>query len=137
LLRAGANPNAVGESGITPLSSASGLGYPKIVSQLIEAGSSLDDYKNCGALHQSSELGHLKIVSLLLKAGADPECKDKSNGMTPLHKAAAKGHSGVVSCLLEGGADIAALDNGQRTVLHLAAYGGHSEVTSQCRNLVR
>ena len=91
LISHGANVNAKGKLGRTPLSLAA------------------------GAFFDSSDM-----TNLLLVQGALVDVRS-DNGMTPLHYATAAGNSGAVALLLRAGASSNARDNIGRTPLHWLA----------------
>ncbi|MDE0448345.1 MAG: ankyrin repeat domain-containing protein [Spirochaetaceae bacterium] len=107
LLLAGADPNAVGPYGVTPLSIAVRRGYH------VEAWSKPD-------------LG-VEIVATLLHFDADPNSRD-SNGCTPLHEAAGEPfiHPAIIPNLLHGGAepDVRGCSR-YSTPLHAAIFGAN------------
>jgi len=100
LLAAGADMNAKGKIGDTPLLSAA-RGFQK---------------------------RRVQVVQLLLAAGADANACNDYEGSTPLHHAAIYGQVEVVQALLAVGADINARNEDGRTPLSLAKQAGHSSV---------
>ena len=91
LLKAGADVNAKGKGGATPLHSAA-------------------------AFNPSPA-----VLEVLLKAGADVNAKPKHGGGTPLHSAAAFNPSpAVLELLLKAGADPRAIDGAGKTPHALA-----------------
>jgi ankyrin repeat protein len=79
LLTRGADPNAEGDEGGTPLRSVAMLGNPKeprrrIVESLLAAGANLNvrDQHGMTALMYAAKHGDLEMVELLISLGADP-----------------------------------------------------------------
>src|SRR3990167_5866431 len=106
LLDRGANPNAVGRNGITPLHRASAYGRLEVVIALLDRGAdpNISDEHNETSLYKASQNGYLEVVIELLDRGADPNFSDGYNE-TPLYKASQNEHLEVVIELLNGGAD--------------------------------
>jgi len=99
-LEAGADVNAQGESGNTPLHHAASWSSPAVVEALLAAGADLEDRS-----------GNLGIHEYFMPAG-----------QTPLHWAAGAGATAVVETLLAAGADVNARDRGGSTPLIEAAH---------------
>ncbi len=128
LLEAGAEPNAVDQSGSTPLHVAAWEGKSRTVQALLKAGAKPDATAGRSTpLHKAAWIGSVPVVQALLQAGADPNARD-ADGQTPLHKAAFRGHVAVVQALLEAKADPAAKDSAGMTPRHLALDQGHEKV---------
>ncbi|MBF2761280.1 MAG: ankyrin repeat domain-containing protein [Ectothiorhodospiraceae bacterium AqS1] len=83
-------------------------------------------------LHQAAVDGFPEAVDALLATTPKPDVDAKTNnGYTALHLAAAggtQGHLKVVEALLEADATVDEEAPGERTALHIAAWGGHAEV---------
>ena len=76
------------------------------------------------SLHKACERGDLDFVrDFLSRPGADVNARDEQEGLTPL--LAATEHLPIVQFLCGQGADTMATDDFNRTVLHIATYGGH------------
>lgn len=86
------------------------------------------------ALFHAAELGHDKVVACLLASQPDLSVKCGSFHWTPLHIAAMFGNETVVRQLLEVTGAIPsltrAIDELQRTALHLAIIHSHEQVAS-------
>ncbi|KAH7125067.1 hypothetical protein B0J13DRAFT_589089 [Dactylonectria estremocensis] len=119
LLKKGANVEAKGEYGRTPLSWAVGNVRTASVKLLLEKGADVEAKDEYGrtplwwAAKNESEAS----VKLLLERGADFEAKDSEYGQTPLSWAAENGHGAIVRLLLEKGADVECEDEDGRTPL--------------------
>jgi ankyrin repeat domain-containing protein 50 len=131
LLTVGANVNAKGKLGRTPLSCAVEEGHEAVVRLLlahsdVEADSK-DKYSRT-PLWRAAEGGHEALVRLLLaRSDVEVDLKD-DGGRTPLWRAAERGHEAVVRLLLEKGANPDSKDRQGRTVLFPAAENGHDAV---------
>ena len=136
LLRKGANPNSLHQSGASVLmASCLHGGHIDIVKTLLKRGadplfiSSSEDplYNGMTALYIAAEQGNLDIVKILLQNGCDVNAGHKKAG-TPIIPAALNGHNMIVNFLLEAGADV----NGQNylgvTALDSVASNGKLEL---------
>jgi ankyrin repeat protein len=108
LVEAGADVNAVCESGTTPLHKATVIGSEgseKVVELLIAHGAkvNVEDQGGNTPLHESAWRGYEHIVTLLLSHGADVNARDRL-GKTPLDLAVANARRVVVENLLRHGA---------------------------------
>lgn len=105
LIDAGADVNATGEHGATPLHMAAKNGTsPELVRYLLEKGAFIEarDANNDRPIHLAIPLKD-SVVQLLVDAGVDVNAKG-ALGMTALHIAAAEGSELTVGLLLENGA---------------------------------
>ena len=129
-LAAGADPNARGERGWTPLMYVANKGYTLLVPPLLAAGAkpNLQAADGATALFIAALHGHSEITDILLKAGADPTIKGpkgrtaeglmavqvarkKYGGASGLNKALrANEGPAVIKALLDRGANIGARD---------------------------
>lgn len=135
LLENGADPDPVGNDGVTPLWLAAQGGYDEIVGMILERDSpdkKIDievkwKPKECRPLHQAAQNGHLKVSQLLLAKRADYDPVD-SQGVTPLWYAARTGNADLIRGLLEAGAkvDVTPYENSIQPI-HIAARNGHVE----------
>ncbi len=60
-----------------------------------------EDKKGWNSLFYAACLNHTNTVRVLLKRGADPNQKDKIQGLTPFHLACGNGHELMVQIFLE------------------------------------
>ena len=83
-------PSASPDDRHRALALAAQLGYPEIVSLLIDAGEDPNRFNPPGThahstpLHQASCAGHLAVVKVLIEKGARPDIEDKIHRATPL-----------------------------------------------------
>jgi serine/threonine-protein phosphatase 6 regulatory ankyrin repeat subunit B len=129
LLNHGADPNATGFLGQTPIYSANDV----IAEMLIEAGARLDVRDNDGntPLHEIARSTDLKTMKFFLDQGQDPNAKNNW-GDTPLHRMAGerssnRGFKESLDLILQYGAEINALNNQGETALTLASSIGNEE----------
>ena len=120
---AGANVNAAGEGGTTPLMLAASLGQLEQVKAILKAGADVAardergyDALMCATYNADMDRGFPEVVQALLDAGADIESKIFYD-IRPLMLAAGAGEAGVVQVLLSAGADPKARNEGGRTAL--------------------
>jgi uncharacterized protein len=126
LLRAGANPNAVNDLGVPPLSLACTNLSAKTVARLLDGGANPDGALRTGetALMTASRGGGLEIVRLLLARHANVNAVERVRGQTALMWAAAASHPDIVDLLIRNGADVQARSNRGSTPLLFAARAG-------------
>ena len=118
LLAAGADVNAVGEDGHTPLlnvvqNGRIGLGLYSTNERLRGTEATADSV--------------VDLAVKLLEAGADPDAPG-GWGQTPLHEAAEYRTPALVQALLDAGADPNATDRYGSSALHVAARAGSPEI---------
>ena len=132
LLANGADLHAADGGGRNALFTAA-FGSPEYPRFLLEQGLEIGGdpsgkERSDSALHFSILGGDPQTITLFLEAGAPLEARDR-NGLTPLQLAVSRGVAAAVDVLLERGAAIDATIPGfERTVLHLAAASGQTEV---------
>ena len=121
MINAGADVNATGDVGLTPLHYAAPKGTAKLISVLINAGADVNAKGHAGwtPLHLAAWAGNPKSISPLVNNGAYLEEKDEAS-FTPLHLAAFSGKGAAVSALIKEGADPNAEDKTGATPLDLA-----------------
>ena len=128
----GANVNAKGDYGYTPLIHAARAGYKNIVECLIAHGADVNscDDQDDTPLLLASAAGHTGIVAHLLLYGANVEARNTVN-MTPLMLAAQRGKDSVVDALILGGANRNAKDPKGRTAAQFATQQRHYKLASK------
>ena len=119
----GADVNAAGEGGMTPLMLAASLGQLDQVKALLKAGADVAardarEYNAimCAVYNADLDRGFPEVVQALIDAGADIESKI-FYAIRPLMLAAGAGEAGVVQVLLKAGVDSKARNEGGRTAL--------------------
>ena len=140
LLRAGADPQAVDNEGVTPLHLAAWNSNPVVTAHLLAAGADPNALDNEGytPLHHAARRGWSgRVIARLLAAGADP-LAESNDGRTPLHSALLGYMEGVrdlVSALVQGGGaanltplQLAALESDAAAVTSLLAEGADANV---------
>jgi ankyrin repeat protein len=122
LLANGAEVNAVGSEGRTPLLLATTFGSFPIAETLLQHKADIQARSASGKtpLHQAATFGDDRLVELLLAHGAALEAKD-NDGFTPLRDAASVGNSVTIKSLLAHGGDVSVRDRYSATPLHWAA----------------
>ena len=108
----GADVNAKGYRGRTPLHLVAGNGHKEIVELLIAEGADINAKNRGGVtpLYDAAFKGHKEIAELLIAAGADVNAKGKI-GTTPLQAAAMFSHKEIVELLIDAGADVNVKDH--------------------------
>jgi len=138
LLSAGADVNARGEDGDTPLHYAAQYGGPVLTKLLISKGAQVDARNNDGntPLVGAARWGQEETCLVLIAAGAKKRWVDKSKyheGGTLFSYAAGNGCVRLCNLLIDQGADVNEGDGRDGTVLHAAAGGGR---TNTCALLI-
>jgi hypothetical protein len=129
LLAAGADIEATGASGATPLLVAAATGQKQVVKLLLAAGANPDAEAEDGitAVAAAAAKGHLEVPKLLLAAGANiVTAMSHSSGIltSPLHIAMYEHHHDVVQLLLRSGGGRRASGVGSMAPLTMAAVDG-------------
>ena len=135
LIKCGADVNAMGYIGWTPLHLAAQAGSMDTVRFLIDNGAKVYDSEWNGKietpLHMASEDGHCDVVEYLLKNGANVNARNLENS-TPLHSACdvyflsdsyKENHLKAIRILIDNGADLNAKDYENKTPLDIARVG--------------
>ncbi|NXT85428.1 ASB10 protein, partial [Zapornia atra] len=138
LLHAGADPEAVSESGHKPLHLCKSQDSLECAQQLLQRGASVNsrtEEEGDTALHVAARHGLTAHVQLLLRHGAELEAENEE-GQTPLNAACAQPHQPqdmgryyrVCQLLVESGASINAADRDRQSPLHLACKNANAQV---------
>ncbi len=132
LVSKGADVNAKGEWGRTPVMLASESGHLTTVELLLQMGAHVNDLKSNeqknGLMLRACERGDTELVRVLLEAGADENARGEW-AQTLLILASKNGHLTTVELLLKSGARINDLDYWEQNSLMHASKGGHLSVT--------
>ena len=131
LLALGADPNARGYGGETPLYEAAAAHGPGVIRALVEAGADPTILRDDGEspLHPAAESGRPGTVIALVEAGADPDALNE-DGEAPVHQAIGRGRVENVAALIEAGASVGTRNSEGDTPLHLAAAEGDAAIVS-------
>jgi len=119
--------------GYTPLMKACQYGQPATAKFLIENGAKLSGVKSEAGLTPLAftlKGRKIELYHMLRAAGADPHGEQSHMGRTLLHSAAEDGMVDFVQAILAEGVEIDALDNDERTPLHLACWWGREEAVA-------
>jgi ankyrin repeat protein len=130
LLARGADPNAAGPDGTTPVMWAASNDDLDLVRALIKAGGDVKKRNQFGtsALTEAAIVGSTGVIDALLTAGADPNTRNPE-GETPLMAVARSGHVEAARRLLAAGADVNAKEDfGGQSALMWAAAQGQAEM---------
>jgi ankyrin repeat protein len=122
-IAAGADIDAEGEFGLTPIDVASARANPAMVRLLLEAGASWE----IEAFHSAIVDGNLETVEIFLDAGAGLDERSGQWGFHALLFAAQYGHTEIGELLIDRGADVYLGDNWGDCALNVAAYFGQLE----------
>jgi ankyrin repeat protein len=126
LINAGADVDAKGVDGRTPLHYAASYGNIHCLEVLLANGADVNARNNeqCKPLHiivnspKGSKAEKKRCVEMLINAGAEVDAKEQ-NGCTTLHVAALTGKVECLEILLANGADVNARGIRQNTPLHM------------------
>lgn len=127
-LQAGANPNASGREGMTPVRWALRCGSLSGMEELLRAGG--DPVP--GAVMDAARVGNADFLRVLLRAGADPNARDEEGPWSALRIAFSmglqdKGWEGYYA-LLDAGANINTADPGGTIAEFAAALNQYDKV---------
>jgi ankyrin repeat protein len=123
LLRSGAQVDARGPDGFTPLIAASGLGHYHLAQVLITAGAdvhALEPRMGATALHKAAQAGSPDMIDLLIEHGAFVDQQSPILGNTPLIDAVLHKHEAAVDRLLRRGARTGIANHWHQTALDIA-----------------
>ena len=131
----GANPEEVGQDGMSALHFAGYLGADQVIPLLVEKGApiNLHDKEGRTALHLAAYSGQASAVAALMDQKADSEIKENSGKMTALHLAVAQKHSETVQVLLQKGADPSPEEKNGYTPLFIAQDEDVSDIVDILR----
>jgi ankyrin repeat protein len=136
LLRRGADPNAIDDTGKTPLFAVAGSVWFDVLEKLIEGGADINfrDPEGSTPLHDAAQNTDAqgRAIRILVEHGAQLDVQDDL-GYTPLHVALEHTCSEAATALLDLGADPTIRDNEGRTPAQLVSdsvklYPGIPEV---------
>ena len=130
LIAKGADANAAGPDGSTPLLYAANSGDVELVRALIKAGARVNVKNQFGttAITEAAIIGSAPVLDVLLKAGADPNTSNPE-GETPLMAVARPGNVAAARLLVEARADVHARENfGGQSALMWAAAQSQAEM---------
>jgi ankyrin repeat protein len=142
LLRAGGDPNATDELGMTPLRYAVRHGRDDVAALLRRMGATdsavTEDNRASRAIVRGERFrgrvdpdvlcnaavrDDVALIVRLLRAGADPDAVGGLDGTAPLHWACWRGRGGAARALVEGGADIHAVNRYGGDALDTTIHG--------------
>ena len=141
LLSRGADVDARGSDGITPLYCAINLRLDKVVKLLLDSSADIECVAKISRKGTQYEVasetpllcaarqGLMGIVEMLLEAKANPNTSKMTTKRSPLREAISNGHRKTAEILIEGGADISASDWEDWTPLHYAVYYSNVDIT--------
>ena len=132
LIDAGADLDAQGDNGETPLNTAILEGHVLVASLLIDRGADIQARNKGGftPLHAAAYANAIEIAKKLLSRGADVKDQMNKAGVTPLSVASEEGHPGLVKVLIDQGADLEAGERNGYTPLTRALWRCHKEVVA-------
>jgi len=135
LLEFGADPNATGTGGTTPLADAALKGDLDGVRLLLAHGARPNAIGQDGTqpIHGAALGDSAEVIRELLKQGANVNARTRDEVQTPLHMAAAMGKMKAVEALVALGADLTMKDSKGRTPLDAAERAGLTDVAAFLR----
>ncbi len=135
MLSLGADPNAPGTGGSTPLADAALKGDVEVVRALLARGARPNVVSPAGTqpIHDAALGGSAEVIRELVKQGADGNARSRDELQTPLHIAATMGRRGAVEALMALGADLMSKDAKGRTPVDAAEGAGLTEIAALLR----
>lgn len=135
LLDQGADTEALGRNGETPLISAALAGHAGIAALLIDRGAAVGARNKNGytALHAAAYSGHLDLVKLLVDRGADVNDQNNKAKASALHLAAEENQLGAARSLIEQGAAVEAEEVNKHTPTTKAIFRLHGDMVELLR----
>lgn len=128
LLKNGALPTLLDDSGRGPLHHAAGRGSIEIIEAFPHYYIDFPCELNFTPLHYAVRYNHREVIDALLRKGASTEIRD-SNGWTILQLAVWKNNDYVASHLIEKGADVSqTFGEDKMSLLHVAAAKGYKKM---------
>ena len=130
LIEDGADLNALGEDGETPLTIAVLGRHEALAGLLIDRGADIRARNSGGftPLHAAAYSNAVGLAERLIDLGIDVTDRDNKAGVAPLHVAAEEGHADVAKLLIDRGADVEVHEANGYTALTRAIWRGHTEV---------
>ncbi|KAL8828824.1 MAG: hypothetical protein Q9170_006438 [Blastenia crenularia] len=122
------------QEGESELHAAVRTGKLSAVSELVQGGSSIEDFDSRGwtPLHTAAARGETEILEFLLASNPNIEIKgEQHNEDTPLAFAARNRQAGTIRVLLSHGANVHARDKYEDTPIMIAAYERDSETVKE------
>jgi uncharacterized protein len=135
LLALGADPNATGTEGTTPLADAALKGDLEGVRVLLASGARTNVISRAGTqpIHDAALGDNAEVIRELAMRGADLNARTRDEVQTPLHIAAAMGKTKAVEALVALGADLTIKDAKGRTPLDAAERAGLTDAAAFLR----
>lgn len=144
LIAEGANKEAGGESGTSPLQEAVNHGHTGVCKVLLDAKASADvEFDNTHILTSAAKTDIVEIVNLLMthlsgfesQLEINNEAPNSSKYMTPISEAlfdaAGRGSLAMVDCLIRWKANVNWQTDDKRTPVFAASYDGHANVVQR------
>ena len=135
LLAMGADPNASGRGGTTPLADAALKGDLEGVRALLAYGARTDAVSQAGTqpIHDAALGDNAEVIRELAMRGADVNARTRVEAQTPLYIAASMGKMKAVEALVALGADLTIKDSKGRTPLDAAERADLADVVALLR----
>jgi uncharacterized protein len=132
LLAMGADPNAIGTGGTTPLADAAFRGNVGGVRLLLAHGALVNAVSKAGTqpIHDAALGDSAEVIRELAIHGADINARTRDDAQTPLYIAAVMGKMKAVEVLIALGADLTAKDSQGRTPFDAAERAGLTDVAA-------